>query len=187
MRIGIDMDDTITNSTQTIRDYILKYDYKYCSDNYMKDNIDIILRGFFENNGVKEFFRDNAREMASKMSVKDNVKEVIDKLRNEGKKIVIITARSDDYYIDAKKFCEDFLNNHNIYYDEVIIDQLYKVDACKNNNIDLMIDDGVDTCDSINNQGMKALLFNSELNINKESISPRVSSWNEVYEFIQNM
>ena len=153
----------------------------------MKSNMDIILRGFFNNDGVKNFFKDNAREMASIVSVKENVKDVINKLHNEGKKIYIITARSDDYYIDAKKFCEDFLKKHGIYYDEVIIDQLYKVDACRNNNIDLMIDDGVDTCDSINKVGMKALLFNSELNINKDSISPRVSTWNEVYDYIQNM
>ena len=52
MRIGIDIDDTTTNSTKTVREYIEKYGNNYCDDNYMIKNIDIILRGFFENDGI---------------------------------------------------------------------------------------------------------------------------------------
>ena len=187
MRIGIDIDDTTTNSTKTVREYIEKYGNNYCDDNYMTKNIDIILRGFFENDGVKKFFRDNAVRMATEIEVKKDAPNIINRLHEEGHEIYFITARSDNSYGNAKDFCEKYLKKHNIYFDKVITSQLYKVNACKENHIDLMIDDGVDTCDSINNEGLKALLFNSELNIDKEATSPRVNDWNEVYDFIKNM
>ena len=50
-----------------------------------------------------------------------------------------------------------------------------------------MIDDGVDTCDELNKEGLKAVLFTSELNQNKDTISPRVYNWDEVYNYIHNI
>lgn len=187
MRIGIDIDDTTTNSTKTIRKYIEKYGNNYSSDNYMKDNMDIILRGFFETDVVKNFFKDNAIRMATEMEVKEDAPGIINKLHDDGHEIYFVTARSDNSYGDAKTFCENYLKNHNIHFDKVITGQLFKIDVCKENNIDLLIDDGVDTCDELNKIGLKALLFTSELNQDKTTISPRVSNWYEAYEYIQNL
>lgn len=187
MRIGIDIDDTTTNSAKTIRKYIIKYSNNYCDDNYMINNMDIILRGFFENEGVKKFFHDKAITMANEIEVKEHASDIINRLHDDGHEIYFITARSNNSYKDAQAFCEDYLRKNNIYFDKVITGQLYKIQACKDNNIDLMIDDGVDTCDELNKQGLKALLFTSELNQDKDAISPRVSDWNEAYEFIQNL
>ena len=187
MRIGIDIDDTTTNSTKTIRKYIEKDGNNYCDDNYMIDNMDIILRGFFENEAVENFFKDNAVKMATEMEVKKDAPGIIDRLHKEGHEIFFVTARSDNSYGDAQKFCEDYLKKHNVYFDKVITGQLYKIEAYEDNNLDLLIDDGVDTCDELNKLGYKALLFTSELNQDKSTISPRVNNWNEAYEYIQNL
>ena len=60
----------------------------------MIKNIDIILRGFFENDGVKKFFRDNAVRMATEIEVKKDAPNIINRLHEEGHEIYFITARS---------------------------------------------------------------------------------------------
>ena len=187
MRIGIDIDDTITNSTEVVKEYINKYDSLYCDDNRLKNKINEIVRGTFADEIVRKFFRDYSLEMGNKIKVKDNAKEIIDKLKNEGNEIYIITARSDLFYDDAQKFCEEYLKNNEIYFDKLITAQTYKVECCKNEKIDLMIDDAVDTVENLNKENIKAILFNSELNIDKNTNVKRVNNWLELYNAINNM
>ena len=49
-----------------------------------------------------------------------------------------------------------------------------------------MIDDGVDTCDDLNKNGIKALLYTTDVNKDIKTISKRVNSWTEVYNKIQD-
>ena len=141
MNIAIDIDDTLTSSTEVISDYIRKYDSVYCDDGHLINNLESIIRGFLIDEETKRFFNDYAQEMGNAIQIKDGAKEVIDKLRSEGNKVIIITARSDNFYDNAQKFCEEYLKRNNINYDKLITQQTYKIEACKRENIDLMIDD----------------------------------------------
>lgn len=183
-RIAIDIDDTLTNSSQLVKEYALLYDSKYSNEKILINRLDTILRGFFDHEAIENFFLDYGMEIANKVEIKPNAKEIIDLLRSEGHEIYIITARSDKYYKNSYEFCKNYLNKNSIYFDKLITSKLYKIEACKEENIDIMIDDGVDTCDNLNKEGIKAFLFTSELNKDKETISQRVSSWNDVYNKI---
>ncbi len=187
MNIGIDIDDTITNSSEVIKEYCYKYDSIYCNDNRLIKNFENIIRGFLDDEITKKFFNDHAVEMGNKIKIKDGAKEIIDKLRSEGNKIFIITARSDKFYEDAQKFCEEYLENNNINYDKLITHQTYKIETCKNENIDLMIDDAIDTCEQLSKEGIKVILFNSDINRNKETQVKRVDNWYQLYDEIQNL
>ena len=44
MNIGIDIDDTITNSTEVIREYVIKYDTEYSNSKELVNNLDKIVR-----------------------------------------------------------------------------------------------------------------------------------------------
>ena len=186
MNIAIDIDDTLTNSSDVISKYVHKYDSTYCNDGHLIDNIESIIRGFLIDEETKKFFNDFALEMGNLITIKDNAKEVIDKLRSEGNRIIIITARSDNFYEDAQKFCEEYLKKHNINYDKLLTHQTYKLEACKRENIDLMIDDAIDTCESLMDEGIKTVLFNSNLNKNKKTNVKRVDNWLELYDYIHN-
>ncbi len=184
-KIAIDIDDTITNSSKVIRKYAMLYQDKYTNDKILTKKLDEVLRGIFNDDAIKEFFKEYACEMANKCKIKFNAKKVINKLHKQGHQIYIVTARSDNYYIDSYNFCKNYLDKKKIKYDKLITSQLYKVKVCQEESIDIMIDDAVDTCDSLNNVGIKAFLYNSKLNKNKKTISTRVNSWNEVYKQIQ--
>ncbi|MDD6272467.1 MAG: DUF2608 domain-containing protein [bacterium] len=183
-RIAIDIDDTLTNSSIIVREYAILHEREYSNDNILTSNLDNMLRGFTKNEAIAKFYKDYGIEMADKAQIKQDAREVINKLRKDGHEIVIITARSDNYYKDSYTFCKNYLDRNEIKFDKLITSQLYKVKACQEENIDIMIDDGVDTCDNLNSIGIKAFLFTGDLNLDKDTISERVYSWNEVYEKI---
>lgn len=187
MRIGIDIDDTMTDSTKVVREYINKYDECYCDDKHLINNLESIIRGFLVDETTKNFFQDHSLEMAYDIKIKDNVKYIIDKLRDEGNEIYIITARSDKFYRNAQELCKDYLKKHDINYDKLITSQTFKVETCKNENIDLMIDDAIDTVENVNKEGIKSILFTSEINKDKETHVKRVSNWLELYDVIHNL
>ena len=57
MNIGIDIDDTITNSTEVIREYVIKYDTEYSNSKELVNNLDKIVRGFKGSNIIERFFK----------------------------------------------------------------------------------------------------------------------------------
>ena len=50
-----------------------------------------------------------------------------------------------------------------------------------------MIDDAVDTVESLNKENIKAILFTSELNKDKKTDSKRVDNWLDLYDEINKM
>lgn len=186
MRIGIDIDDTLIDSCEIVEEYAYKHSKEYGDGSVILNNIDKILRGNFTEKEMTDFFNDYACEMGSKQKVKKNAKEIIDRLKDEENSIYIITARSDRFYKDVNKYVKEFLDENNIKYDKIITSCFYKVDVCKNEKIDIMFDDGIDTCESLCDNGIDAVVFNSKLNISKDTKCKRVNSWDEVYNYIKN-
>lgn len=183
-RIGIDIDDTITDTSSSIKYYVEKYAKDYKDGHILIEREANIIRGFFDHEVIVQFFLDHGKDIAGKAKLRKYAKEVIEQLRKEGHEIIFITARSNQYYTDAKKFCEDYLNENNVQYDKVLTGQTFKVKACQNEGIDIMIDDGVDTCCDLNKAGIKAFLYSTPINKRKNVVSPRVNSWKETYEKI---
>lgn len=186
-RLAFDIDDTITDSTSTIKKYILMHKDEYEDGYILTRDLDIILRGFFNDDVVKKFFEEYAQTFANEIELRKDAAYVINKLKSEGHEIYIITARSDRYYKDTVEYCSNYLKNNGVNFDKILVDQKFKINCCKENNIDVMVDDGVDTCDDLNSNGINAILFTSELNKDKESISIRVNSWLEVYDEIHKI
>jgi uncharacterized HAD superfamily protein len=185
-KIGIDIDDTITDSSSLVKEYVEKYDEYYSDCHILKNRMQDIMRGFFNHEAIVKFYLDHGREISRNVEVRPDAKEVIEKLKSEGHEIIIITARTNKYYKNAKRFCKNYLDKHNIPYDKLLTGQVYKVNACVEEGIDIMVDDGVDTCDDLNRNGIKALLYSTEVNKDMKTISPRVYSWKETYQKINN-
>ena len=58
MKIGIDIDDTLIDSCDIVREYAYKYDYKYSDNKVLINNIDKIIRGNLTEKEIIEFFSD---------------------------------------------------------------------------------------------------------------------------------
>ncbi len=180
MRIGIDIDDTMADTFDYLMPYIAEF-FKI-DINYLKDN-NISYSNLPKEMKEKEFefakkYYDN---VIPKTPFKPKVGEYIDKIKNLGNEIIIITARDKRLYTDEYKTTIEELKDNNINYDKIICD-FDKAKVCKNEKIDLFIDDSIENCSKVDKLGITTLLFNSKNNIRVETKLTRVNSWKEIYE-----
>ena len=178
MRIGIDLDGTICNTSEIVNELALKY--------AKKNNLD--YEKIFDNKEIKnDFYLENTIDIFTKVTIKENASEVINRLKEKGHEIYIITARSNDFIpteIDVMEPTNNWLNKHSIHIDKLIINSYgqEKAKACKDNKIDLMIDDDLYNYQIINDFGIKCLLFDDKKRYNE---SNRVTNWLEVERYIE--
>jgi uncharacterized HAD superfamily protein len=178
--IGIDIDDTITNSTRVVRYYI----NRYSNSNELKNNVEGIIRGIYVSDETKSFYKKRSQEIGNKIKVKKHAVEIIKQLHDDGHKIIIVTARNNNYYDDAYKFSYDYLTRNGIIFDKLCVDQPYKTPLCIKEKIDFMIDDAIDTVDDTQSNGIKSILFTSSINKNKSTKAKRLNNWKQVYKYI---
>lgn len=191
MRIGIDIDDTITNIKDKLTNAAIQYakslnkdvqNIKYSIvDTYNNGNIYQKLFNFnYEE--LKYFLGTIQEEITDNAIPRENCIEVINKLHNDGNEIYIITARDKEFhenpYLQSKKWLEKNL----IYYDKLIVNARDKGKACIENNIDLLIDDSISNCLKVNSLGIAAITIGSK---NDKEIKS-FDNWQEIYEYIKN-
>lgn len=193
MNIGIDIDDTISETFETI----LPYSQKYTIED-LKRKSQISLSGDFLNhfyivyvNGWNEqeaitFWEKYYAEILRKLNIKKFAAESINKLKQQGHKIYIITARWDMRADNVRGITEQWLKDNNVEYDELITNASDKLRIAKEKNIDIFIDDSFNNCKSIaDGTDAEVYLMNTKMNekLSDKKIK-RVYSWPEVYSLI---
>lgn len=184
MRIGIDIDDTITNSYNRILSEFEKY---YNINKYMYMNSGI---SYYDIMKDKETFPDyydycknNFERILYDVPLKHNVKEVLDKLK-ENNEIIFITARNKDEYSDPYTYTKDYLDRNNIKYDELYTDVEDKGKLCKEINIDIFIDDAITHCEGATKYNIETYLFDNTFN-KKETRFKRIYSWTDALDKLE--
>ena len=183
MKIGIDIDDTMADTFDYLMPYIAEFfniDIKYLKDK----NISYSTFPKEMKERELEFARKYYDKVIPSTPFKPKVAEYIDKIRNLGHKIIVITARDKTLYTDEYKTTIKELKNNDIHYDKLICD-FDKVKVCKNEKIDLFIDDSISNCNKVNELGIETILFNSKSNINTKTNLYRIDNWKEIYEKIK--
>lgn len=182
MTIGIDIDDTMTNSSELIMEYAKKY-FRSDDDDFIND----ILRSSKIDNQLESFYNEYLPEMISKYTLKDNVRDVIGRLKSNGHKIIIITARGYTIKKDLEKITHDYFERHDLSVDKMIFMARDKLDSCIENKVDLMIDDSITVLNNIRASGIRTLLFTSICNKNIQTDLDRVESWLELEKYINDL
>ena len=186
MVIGIDMDDTICSTNELIIEVADQYDKEVLGGSGVKD---INAYEFTEMMGWPkemkgQFFADRLEYIMAHSPIKEGAKEVINRLHDEGNKIVIISFRKDKYLKDPYKLTIDWLNENGIKYDKVFVNTGTKEDECLENNVKLFIDDKESHCEDVKNVGVDVLLFTNAYN-HDESRFDRVDNWYQVEKYIK--
>lgn len=183
MNIGIDIDDTITDTYETLLPMIaIKYGMdlnKLIEKKLNYRALEATLPNYHD------FVVDNFHIMARIVPLKKNVIEVLNKLRREGNKIIFITARNIEEYKNPYKISYDYLIKNNVPFDRLITNIKDKGKECINQGIDLFIDDNTLNCKAVMKYGIKTVQFDSGFASKDEKIK-KVRSWNEFYEFVNS-
>ena len=194
MNIGIDIDDTITLTYEDTFPRAIDF-----VKNVLKKDIQLDLTQAYEHDYIENvfkldseemdlFWRQNLAELTSIVKPKDNSIEVINRLKDEGHNIFIMTARWDCDYCNSEKLSKEWLEKYNVKYDEIFLNLKSKKQTAIDQKIDLFIDDSIRNCREVSEAGIKCLLFKSEVNskcAGKVDFDI-VDSWNEVYSRIKD-
>ena len=185
MKIGIDIDDTMTNTFDYLQPYISEYfkvDLKYLIDNSISYNTLTKKMKKREYEFAKEYFD----LVIPNTPFKEDCSKYIGKIKKLGNEIIIITARDKRLYIDEYATTIKELENNKIVYDKLICD-FDKAKVCKKEKLDLLIDDSIHNCKSAEKLGIKTILFNSKINKNIKVNLKRVDNWKDLYDIIKNL
>lgn len=196
MRIGIDIDGVLTDIEQWQLDYGSKYYYQNHGLNIKnhkgyETNIIFNVSKDYDN----EFWTKYFREYSLKIEPRGFASEVIKKLKELGNEIYIITARGA-ILVHKKHIMEkdesnsivlNWLKENDIYYDEIIFTQEDKLDICKNNNIDIMIEDSPKNIEMISSE-IPVICYHANYNekCNGNNIY-RAYSWYNILYIINNL
>ena len=196
MVIGIDIDDTTVVTVESMVKYGDKYDTEVLNREAKKDNLGRIKDRYYMNAlyGWTEeekfaFFDMYYKNVLEECYPLPNASEIINRLKQEGNEIIFITARLTNIKnCETENITKETFRKYNIPYDKLIMNVDDKLKFCKENDVEVFIEDSYETCKSLQENGIKAYLMTTKMNRNivDEKIE-RVSSWNEVYEKITNL
>ena len=192
MRIGIDIDGVLTDIEQYQIDLGTKYLYfkggariENLNAYYSKD-----LFGISEEDD-DEFWRQIIFDYVTKEPARKFAGEVIQKLKDEGNEIYIITARGSDLsYTNIKRkemheLVMKWLKDNSIYYDKILFTPEDKLEICLEHQIDIMIEDKPQNIFDISTQ-IPVICFHANYNRECEGKNiTRCYSWYDIYSKIQ--
>lgn len=184
MNIGIDIDDTIVNTYETLLKLIsMKYQLDFNKLISKKLEYDDIYKSLDNFNNVN---RDLFSILIKSVKLKKEVKKIFNKLKKDGHKIIFITSRNYDEYINPYKQTYEYLIKNKIPFDKLIVNSSRKDKICLEENIDIFIDDNTKHCRDVTNAGIKTLQFEALFNERTKEFT-KVGSWDQVYEIINSL
>ena len=190
MNIGIDLDDTIACTAENFFKYGKKFNReRKINHKIQKKEWDFEKSFGWNDKNIEDFFETYLEELFESVRPKKDVIEIIDLLKKEGNKIIIITARNEENSKNVYKICRQWLKNNKIDVDKIVINGNDKAKECRENNIDIFIDDSIYHCENVyNTLKIPVLLMDSWYNekYSNKNIK-RVYNWKEIYEEIKKI
>ena len=188
MRIGIDLDGVVFNTEMLWATFAELYDCLELKRNSMVNkNATKVQDKYDWTDEELNCFLDKYIDVYE-FDLVPGAKEILELLKQEGNELIIITARGTLANSKSEiKIAEDKLLKENIKYDKVYWGQKNKVEICKQEKIDVMIDDNYEICKMLSNSNVKSLYFYSlgRKHILDDSNIVEVYNWGEIYKNIK--
>lgn len=180
MNIAVDIDDTLTDSFDYFLPFVAAY-FGAPEAELREKNISYGNLPEAWKSRELDFCRACYDRTAVDTPFKPDAAWGVNRLREMGHRIVIITARTREFYTDPYKTTREELTKGGISYDTLIC-TFNKGEACEREQISLLIDDQPANCADAVTHGIPALLFDSKANRDAQSLCRRVKNWAEAVE-----
>ena len=193
MKIGIDIDNTLTEVQEELNEaaynYAIKLGKKIDSSVISEDinnNGSFYKEKFkFSYDELRYFLKDIMEKIINRAKPRTGVIETIRKLREEGHKIYIITARDSEFHDDPYLLSKNWLDKNKIEYDKLIVNARKKAPVCIQENIDLFIDDQLNNCIEITKEGIQTIRISNDKE-NFENIET-ADNWEQIYKYVKKI
>lgn len=188
MKIGIDLDGVVIDSETTFRVYEEIFDIDVLKGN----NLVNIQEPRFQDRynwteeQENEFIEKYLLEASKKSSIMGGFSTVYKLLKEQGHEFVVITARGG-FSIEMKYDAERILNENNIIFDKYYWQIHDKLEICKKENVDIMIDDNWRIVKQIAEGNIKTLYFRDTnmVKLEENEYIKEVNNWGDVYRILK--
>ena len=185
MIIGLDIDDTITDTFGVMFGYAQKFTIQE-----LGRSAELVKTSGFTNHSYcqemhnwtddesERFFKIYYREIIENTEPFMFAVETIRKLKEMGHKIILITARWDFEEVNVRSLTEKWLEKQKIPYDTLVVNAITKRQAVIDNKLDIFVDDSFENCQDVANVGVKTYIMDTRYNkgLVDEKIK-RIYSW----------
>lgn len=189
MKIGVDLDGVVFDSEKLYRVCTELYEVLDLKKNTIKDNKS---RLFEERYGWNEIETQNFIDKYHEYIVKNanfmpGAKEVLKRLKEDGNELIIVTARGQQESKYIKITEEIFKENNFEIFNKYYWGVTDKAKICKEENIDIMIDDDNKNCLKIAKEGIKAIYLKDapSYEIEDTEYIKTLYNWGEIYRYIK--
>ena len=190
-KIGIDIDGCLTDVYSWYLKNGKEYANKIGKKLVNKNGYDAMKMYGLTPEEFKDFLNERLIDYSINEPARENTNTVCNKLISNGHELYIITARfnadkEDEQGLKMRSIVEKWLKDNNIPYTSIIYSSNNKLDICKENDIDIMIEDKPSTLKEIK-EHIPVICFDAPYNRDLDNDNLyRVSNWNEILEIINN-
>ena len=188
MKIGIDLDGVVIDSETTFRTYEEIFDVDILKGNNLinREEPKFQSRYNWNENQQKEFIEKYFLRISRESSLMSGFRVVYDLLKKQGHEFIAITARGG-FVKEMKDDAIRILEENNIKFDKYYWKIDDKLEICKNENVDVMIDDDWKIIKKLADNRVKTLYFRDTnlKRLGENEYIKEVNNWGEIYRYIK--
>ncbi len=189
MKIGIDLDGVVIDSQVTFRTYEEIFDIDVLKGNNLvnKEEPKFQDRYSWSDLQKEKFINDYFLTISKQSNLMSGFLAVYNLLKDQNNEFIVITARGGDL-TEMKDDAIRLLDENNIKFDKYYWKCKNKAEVCKNEQVDIMIDDDWKIVKSLADAKIKVLYFRDTnlVKLEENEYITEVNNWGEVYRYIKN-
>ena len=188
MKIGIDLDGVVIDSETTFRTYEEIFDIDVLKGNNLinKKEPKFQARYNWTNEQEKEFIEKYFMTVSKESNMMSGFIGIYNLLKEQGHEFVVITARGG-FIKEMKDDAIRLLDENNIKFDKYYWNVEDKLEICKNEKVDIMIDDDWKIIKRLADNEVKTLYFRDTnlMKLEENQYIKEVNNWGEIYRYIK--
>ena len=190
MKIGIDLDGVVIDSETTFRTYEEIFDINTLKGNNLVDREEPKFQARYNwtPEQEKEFIEKYFLKISRESNLMSGFIAVYNLLKEQGHEFVVITARGG-HVKEMKDDAIRLLDENNIKFDKYYWQIKDKLEICKKENVDIMIDDDWKIIKNLADNKVKTLYFRDTnlKTLGESEYLKEVNNWGDIYRTIKEM
>ena len=190
MRIGIDLDGVVIDSETTFRTYEEIFDIDTVKGNNLinREEPKFQARYNWTEEQKQEFIEKYFLTVSKESNLMSGFIGVYNLLKKQGHEFVVITARGG-FVKEMKDDAIRLLEENNIIFDKYYWKIDDTLEVCKNENIDIMIDDDWRIIKKLADNNIKTLYFRDTdlVKLEENKYIKEVNNWGDIYRIIKEL
>lgn len=190
MKIGIDLDGVVIDSETTFRTYEEIFDIDVLNGNNLinKEEPKFQARYNWTSEQEKEFIEKYFMKVSKESNLMSGFIGIYNLLKEQGNEFIVITARGG-FIKEMKDDAIRLLEENNIKFDKYHWQVEDKLKICKDEKVDLMIDDDWRIIKRLSENGVKTLYFRDTnlVKLEENEYVKEVNNWGEIYRYIREL